>query len=510
MTVNSESTMFDCPVDVVWPDLGARVRRLPGRVNLTTRECQTLQALPIALGEVVARSSASRGAWAVVKVLAAPFAASQEDATADNPSGLTPTRPCHFDVALGPHYEVVAFGLPGWRCSATERIRSTRADAALDEIMRALKSGELSARPYRLEPSLLYETPGHPTSVQIEVSTRCNLSCGYCSHSRLPKKQDVSLYAFERALDQIEWAYCQNVDLTGLGEALLHPKLSDFIAAIRARGAAGSIQVVSNGVAMTSRRVAALVRAGLTDISVSLDSLEPEVFARHRGGSLSRVQGNLEALIATRTAEGWSGLGIHIKSVLVDDPLATAVRLMDYAHRLGLAKPHFMRLDGRASAVDGYDDTWADAQSDGAARPGLADDGVWRALQTDIDTYWRGLSKKGARVDAPSPADQASPASIASEPPVEIQSRVLSDDLDLCGWAREKAMIAIDGDALSCCETMIDLPRRHFGGLREMSMRELWGGPLFWGVRLPLSLGLAPSGCVGCAQAPAGARPLSQ
>ena len=49
---------------------------------------------------------------------------------------------------------------------------------------------------------------------------------------------------------------------------------------------------------------------------------------------------------------------------------------------------------------------------------------------------------------------------------------------------------------------MIDVPRVEWGTLRTTPLADLWTGPLLWGYRLPLSLGVAPAPCVGCSWAP--------
>lgn len=82
---------------------------------------------------------------------------------------------------------------------------------------------------------------------QIEVTTRCNLHCQYCPSPRLDvpkdkggygrKKEDMSWETFEQSLKLVKH-YCSlgtqgELALTGIGEAVMHPRFVDMVAASR-------------------------------------------------------------------------------------------------------------------------------------------------------------------------------------------------------------------------------------------------------------------------------------
>jgi pyruvate-formate lyase-activating enzyme len=329
--------------------------------------------------------------------------------------------------------------------------------------------------------------------VQLEITTRCNLTCAYCSHRELPEKRDLPLSQFLETLDRIDLSRVDNVDFTGLGEPVLHRDLPAMVREVLRRGRPSHVRVVTNGTATTPKLYEPLCEAGVTSIAFSIDSLDPEKFARSRGGArLAQVLANLESLVAYRDRRGLSGLRIKIKAVLIDDAQAEAERLLGYSARLGIDKPHFSCLDPRESIGALYDQPWL--QSDWAASGG-------GDLLRWADQQWRELG--GAPVETrpqePTPADRAAGF---------VHPRV-RPPADLCRWAVDAAFVAAGGSCLSCCEQMIDLPRERFGSLPGSSLRELWSGDLLWGYRLPLSLGLLPRGCVGCPKAPLGGRPLA-
>jgi hypothetical protein len=145
--------------------------------------------------------------------------------------------------------------------------------------------------------------------------------------------------------------------------------------------------------------------------------------------------------------------------------------------------PHFSCLDSRSLAQERYSapwliENWGDIGKD--------------MFMVKAEQRWFEISYK-----------RGSPPRTGNRPPnasAYLHPALLSDNL--CRWAVDAAFVASTGESLSCCEQMIDLPRAYFGRLEEKPMERLWREDLLWGYRLPLSLGLLPRGCVGCARAP--------
>ena len=339
-------------------------------------------------------------------------------------------------------------------------------------------------------PSFHYDTLQHPRSVQIEITTLCNLKCEYCTHRHLPEKANLPLSRFCEILDRIDMSQVDNLDFTGLGEPLLHPDLPEMIRLARLRAIPTHIRVVSNG---TVSRFERLCDAGITSIAFSIDSLDPAKFARNRGGcDLQTVLDNLEKLVSYREKGGLDHLSIKIKSVLVDEPYGEAERLMAYSAKLGLEMPHFSCLDSRDAAQQSYGQRLLDSNW---AQDGAVTFSIW------ANARWREL--------APQPAlERSHPKPTQAERAAGFMNPILSPPPSLCRWAVDAAFISSTGECLSCCEQMIDIPRRLWGSLASFSLGELWTNELFWGYRLPLSLNCIPIGCVGCSWAPADGLPI--
>ncbi len=126
--------------------------------------------------------------------------------------------------------------------------------------------------------------------LRISVMDRCNFRCPYCmpretfhdkyrflgSHERLSFDEIVRLARLFVRLG------VRKLRLTG-GEPLLRPNLTDLIGDLTAIAGIEDIALTTNGT-LLGKHAFELRAAGLQRITVSLDSLDPEVFTRLSGG----------------------------------------------------------------------------------------------------------------------------------------------------------------------------------------------------------------------------------
>ncbi|MNO13980.1 Cyclic pyranopterin monophosphate synthase [compost metagenome] len=121
--------------------------------------------------------------------------------------------------------------------------------------------------------------------VRISVTDRCNLSCKYCR----PDQADTASSPQPLTFDEISSVVAVLADmgvtkvrLTG-GEPLLRPRLEELVARLHAIRGIERIGLTTNGMLLASK-ARMLREAGLTDVNISLDSLQPERFAKITGG----------------------------------------------------------------------------------------------------------------------------------------------------------------------------------------------------------------------------------
>ncbi len=114
-------------------------------------------------------------------------------------------------------------------------------------------------------------SPSKPALVQLVVTRRCNLACGYCNefdHVSPPVDTRVLVDRIER----IAAAGTVVLTLTG-GEPLLHPMLDELIRHTVSKGMVCTS--ITNGYPLTPRWIERLNDCGLTLLQVSIDNLEP-------------------------------------------------------------------------------------------------------------------------------------------------------------------------------------------------------------------------------------------
>jgi len=158
------------------------------------------------------------------------------------------------------------------------------------------------------------------------------MACTYCvtslsDHRRIPDELSADqMLKLVRMLK--EHAGIEKVRLTG-GEPLLYPNLIPVISGIREMGI-GNIGMTTNG-QLLAKKVKALVEAGLQNVNLSLDSLEPEKFKRlGRVGKLHKTLEGIEECMKM-------GLRVKVNMVVVkgenEDEI---VKMLEYGVRQGV------------------------------------------------------------------------------------------------------------------------------------------------------------------------------
>jgi len=137
----------------------------------------------------------------------------------------------------------------------------------------------------------------HVEFLQIEPTTRCNFTCGFCA-GRSMRQSDLPFSRLEQAL--LAFPRLRHVELQGEGESLMHPRFVEMVELLRARGV--RVSFITNGSYLTPETIRRLLDAGIEKISVSLESADPAEFQRIRGGRFEKVLRGLESLIAARDA----------------------------------------------------------------------------------------------------------------------------------------------------------------------------------------------------------------
>jgi GTP 3',8-cyclase len=158
------------------------------------------------------------------------------------------------------------------------------------------------------DPKAPLDRRGRPMhDLRISVMDRCNFRCPYC----MPKETYGEGYRFLGSAERLSFAEItrltgifvglgvRKLRLTG-GEPLLRAGLAELVGDLAALPQVEDVALTTNGV-LLARHAEELKAQGLGRVTVSLDSLDPEVFRTMSGGYGTPAE-ILEGIAAARAA----------------------------------------------------------------------------------------------------------------------------------------------------------------------------------------------------------------
>ena len=176
-----------------------------------------------------------------------------------------------------------------------------------------------------------------PLNLNIEVTTRCNLACTFCTHRSLRPDQigDISFEQCKKLIDEGKHYDLPTININGLGEPLLW---KDMVRLIRYAKEQGVVDVMfhTNGTIMTEKLAKDLITAGLDRIICSVDSPDKETYESMRilhasyekckgkkdcipkGASWEKTVGNVRCFIDIRNQLGNNAPIVRVTMVVTD------------------------------------------------------------------------------------------------------------------------------------------------------------------------------------------------
>jgi radical SAM protein with 4Fe4S-binding SPASM domain len=320
-----------------------------------------------------------------------------------------------------------------------------------------------------------------PAFVQIEPVGQCNLSCRMCPvvfRDEGGEGRPPAFMQFDAFCTLIEsFPGLRELQLQGMGEPFLHPRLTDMIRYAAARGI--SVSTNTNLTALSERRAVECVQSGLKVLHVSIDAADPDAYAYIRVGSrLDRVLRNLERLMHAKETLRSEYPEIILVAVAMRRNLEELPQLVQLAHRYGVRSVAVQHL-----AHDFTEDTLPEKY------------GTMRSF-VDAETL---LQEDAARVERWFSKARAVAKALGIDlrlPNLGPKSREVGKPR--CDWPWHGAYISYSGDAMPCC--MIATPDRfNFGNMAREGVVRIWNSDEYQAFRAKLASDDPPDICRGCA-----------
>ncbi|MCE1205856.1 MAG: radical SAM protein [Spirochaetia bacterium] len=151
--------------------------------------------------------------------------------------------------------------------------------------------------------------------LRISVTDRCNLRCIYCMPEEgielVPHNAILSFEQIEAIARTAVRIGIDKIRLTG-GEPLVRKGIVDLVARLRKIPGLKTLAMTTNGT-LLAPLAGPLFSAGLGSVNISLDTLNPERYARlTRRGRIEDVLAGIDAALA-------AGLAVKINTVVMDD-----------------------------------------------------------------------------------------------------------------------------------------------------------------------------------------------
>ncbi len=187
---------------------------------------------------------------------------------------------------------------------------------------------------------------GHdvPRGLTVELTSHCMYDCAPCPlnfYTEEVKRRHLDLDHLEKRLKELP--PLEKIDLTGWGEAFLHPEFERAVEL--ATTASNDVTMTTAGLFLDRERSKVLIDHGVSYIMVSLDAADRNSYkALKHKDDFSKVVGNVEAFMGERTRMGRSRPLIALSCILMRETLPDWHKIAELAAALKVDQLVFKAL----------------------------------------------------------------------------------------------------------------------------------------------------------------------
>jgi hypothetical protein len=207
------------------------------------------------------------------------------------------------------------------------------------------------SKTYNVPEGYLSETPPVPRSVKIEITSRCDFKCFFCEHTfRDDEHKDIAPALLYKLLEELSEVGVEEVGLFWIGESLLVKELPEYVTYAKSLGF-NNVFLTTNGRLATSKRVDALLDAGLDSIKFSVSGSNKENYISVTGvDAFDKVMKNMRYIYSARGDSNKPGI---FASSYYDVSNPTEYEKIDELITPFVDEHYPLRLYGSKKIVDG-------------------------------------------------------------------------------------------------------------------------------------------------------------
>ena len=315
-----------------------------------------------------------------------------------------------------------------------------------------------------------------PAELYLETTNRCNLKCRTCPQF-FGMPEDFADLTPERVdLILAQFPTVRRVVLHGIGEPLLNPDLPQIIAAVKARGA--QVLFNTNGLLLRGRLVEPVVRAGLDELRVSIDSASPETYALVRGADgFDRIINNLHGLAELKSRLGLTTPNVSLWITGMKANVRELPDLIRIADEIGVREVYLQRLVFSERGL---------AMQDQALFHHAGNEELDAVREAERLAVELGVTLRGS--------GEASAGGLLPEPASEGSYRA-------CRRPWSLMYVTANGNVLPCC--IAPFTGAHYegmvlGNVFEETVEQIWNGARYQSWRAGMLEERPPEACAGC------------
>ena len=185
-----------------------------------------------------------------------------------------------------------------------------------------------------------YAFIGHrPSTVHICITDRCNLTCRHCDIWKLPTSKELDFDTWKGIIDRFErWLGPFSLKFAG-GEPLVRKETLELTRYCRSKGI--TVGINTNGTLINKKTAKELLDAGVNEINVSLDAIDPDIhdYVRNKKGTFDRVMKAIQYFEGAN-----STFKLNLATIVCDQNQDNIIDLLNWARSSGINIVTFQAL----------------------------------------------------------------------------------------------------------------------------------------------------------------------